>query len=362
MKRFSPSLSSLKAYGTDGEKALSNAFKQDFEGAVIGQGDARLTETYAHLAVSPDNWRKMNPPARRKYLTKAKESGPLSSSSVSVTVSAKSCGITSIPHAILANQFSKADRLLRSNKVSSGFGASNSLFVASESSPAPHVITVYANGKFACDDKCPAYKHSKLCSHTLAAAEFSKKTDAFIKWYKSSCHGTSVTEMSAIGIDIKQSGRKPNQRKKGKSASRVPDFTVLHKDQIDVVSKQRTPQPQPIAIKIVKKDGNHQVVSNNPFTLAFLQDHPRVTTCCGCHSKFAKRGDGQPFPPPNDIVISHKECTTWHDKDNVLRMGKEQNAYFHVSIACIRKGNGKGNADFHSHQLEVNDIVKQRLV
>jgi len=42
-------------------------------------------------------------------------------------------------------------------------------------------------------------------------------------------------------------------------------------------------------------------------------------------------------------------------------MGKEQNAYFHVSIACIRKGNGKGNADFDGHQIEVNDIIKERL-
>jgi len=60
-----------------------------------------------------------------------------------------------------------------------------------------------------CDDKCPAHKHSKLCSHTVAAAEFSKKTDPFIEWYKSSGHATSVTQMSEFGIDTKKSGRKP---------------------------------------------------------------------------------------------------------------------------------------------------------
>ena len=105
------------------EKVHQIVNQQDtlIEGAIIGQGDVKLTKPYAHLAVSPDSWRKMNPSARRKYLTKAKESGPLSSATVSLSVSAKTSGITGVPFTILENQFSKAGRLLRLNKVSAGF-------------------------------------------------------------------------------------------------------------------------------------------------------------------------------------------------------------------------------------------------
>lgn len=42
MKKFNPSISQLKAYGTDGELALSNAFKQEFP-----QADHHLC--YLHL-------------------------------------------------------------------------------------------------------------------------------------------------------------------------------------------------------------------------------------------------------------------------------------------------------------------------
>ena len=355
------------------EKVHQIVNQQDtlIEGAIIGQGDVRLTKPYAHLAVSPDSWRKMNPSARRKYLTKAKESGPLSSATVSLSVSAKTSGITGVPFTILENQFSKAGRLLRLNKVSAGFGAANSLLVASESSPKPHVITVCSNGKFACDDACPAYHHSNICSHTLAAAEFSGKTNEFLKWYNASGHSTSVTRMAEFGIDTRKSGRKPNEKWKGKkSKSSDAEFIVHHIDRISInptiLQHQQPSLQKPIKIKIVKKDGQHQVVSdeniNKPFILTFLQDHPRVTTCSGCHSKFAKKGDGEPFPPPHDIIISHRECPTWRDKQNILRMGKEQAAYFHVSVACICKGNGKGNSDFDGSQLQIHPIVKLRLV
>ena len=56
-------------------------------------------------------------------------------------------------------------------RVKDGFQHDNTVLVASETSPKPHVVKEYKNGKFSCDDMCPAFNHSSLCAHTLAAAE-----------------------------------------------------------------------------------------------------------------------------------------------------------------------------------------------
>ena len=48
------------------------------KGAILDQGECRLTNEYSHLKISPERWRKMNPAERRAYTNKAKESDPLS--------------------------------------------------------------------------------------------------------------------------------------------------------------------------------------------------------------------------------------------------------------------------------------------
>ena len=48
-------------------------------------------------------------------------------------------------------------------RVKDGFRHDDTVLVASETSPKPHVVTEYKNGKFGCDDMCPAFNHSGLC-------------------------------------------------------------------------------------------------------------------------------------------------------------------------------------------------------
>ena len=43
--------------------------------------------------------------------------------------------------------------------------------VASFSHDKPHYISVTSDGRFECDDKCPAFKQHRICSHCVAAAE-----------------------------------------------------------------------------------------------------------------------------------------------------------------------------------------------
>ena len=79
------------------------------EGAILDQGECRLTNEYSHLKISPVTWRKMNPTERMAYNNKAKERGPVSQTSSTLSISYKQSGI---PESILSNQFAKARRLL----------------------------------------------------------------------------------------------------------------------------------------------------------------------------------------------------------------------------------------------------------
>ena len=61
-------------------KSQESVKEQDalLEGAILDQGECRLTNEYSHLKISLERWRKMNPAERRAYTNKAKESDPLS--------------------------------------------------------------------------------------------------------------------------------------------------------------------------------------------------------------------------------------------------------------------------------------------
>ncbi len=195
---------------TDKAHQIVNEQDAILEGAILRQGDARLTEPYSHLEISPERWRKMKPIERRNYLKKAKESGPSSENvPIGMSVSASDSGIRTVPASILQNQFAKAGRLLKSKQVVRGFDTeSNSLLVASDSSEKPHVVTQQQNGKFTCDD-CAAYYHSWICAHTLAAAEFDGRLSEFLTWFNVAGQGTNVSRMADFGIDTKKSGKKP---------------------------------------------------------------------------------------------------------------------------------------------------------
>ena len=313
----------------------------------------------------------MNPTERRAYTKKAKESGPMSQTLSTLSISHTQSGISGIPESILSHQFSKAQRLLRMNKVRRGFGVNDTLLVASDTSAKPHVIRQCKNGTFCYDDDCPAYNHSSLCAHTLAGVEFKGKLIDFVTWHQKTGVQTSVTKMCTYGLDVGSDGKKPHQRKRAKKTKGTENFNVEHVDRLQTPSHNR----QPVKMKIVQRNGEHEVLQEslaqtdeghregiNSYSLVFLSDHPRVTTCTGCGIKFARKADGGLFPPPHDVAITHKEHRPWKDRNTgILRVGKEQAVYFHVNISCVQKGNSISRATFDGAQLDIHPIVKQRL-
>ena len=93
------------------------------------------------------------------------------------------------------------------------------------------------------------------------------------------------------------------------------------------------------------------------FILVNLKDHPRVTSCGGCPYPFP-RVNKQTYPPPDDIVIAHKEQSVWRDRaTGVLRKSnKAANRYYHPNIQCVRKGNNGGNNSFSFKDLDITTI------
>ena len=127
------------------------------------------------------------------------------------------------------------------NKVRHGFGEDDTLLVASDTSAKPHVIRQCKNGKFCCDDDCPAYNHSSLCAHTLAAAEFKDKLVDFVTWHKKTGVQKSVTKMSTYGLDVGSAGKKPHRRRRAKKTKEKENFIVEHVDRVQTPSQNRQP-------------------------------------------------------------------------------------------------------------------------
>lgn len=111
--------------------------------------------------------------------------------------------------------------------------------------------------------------------------------------------------MFTYGLDVGNAGKKPHQRKRGKKSKRAESFVTEHVDRLQSTADVQ----QPVKLKIIRRNGHHEVSggSVNPFSLVFLSDHPRVTTCTGCSRRFARMADGGLFPPLDDIVTTHRE-------------------------------------------------------
>ena len=65
----------------------------------------------------------------------------------------------------------------------------------------------------------------------------------------------------------------------------------------------------------------------------------RIKKCYGCSSEFTRKVDGSLPDPPLNLVISHEERREFRDASNALRLGNNQNVYYHPNVSCIRRRN-----------------------
>ena len=64
-----------------------------------------------------------------------------------------------------------------------------------------------------------------------------------------------------------------------------------------------------------------------------------IKKCRGCGAAFSRKVDGSPPEPPNNLVICHEERRPFSDAQNVTRMSRPQNVYYHPNVSCIRRQN-----------------------
>ncbi len=121
------------------------------------------------------------------------------------------------------------------------------------------------------------------------------------------------------------------------------------------------PEPSHLKMKIIKRDGVHVAfrAEKKEFNLDFLENHPRVVICAGCRKKFPRGSQGNPFPPPDNLLVSHLEQGAKRLSNGVLQVfGKKSLRYYHPNMQCVRKGNHGGNTAFTGADIDCHSITE----
>ncbi len=75
----------------------------------------------------------------------------------------------------------------------------------------------------------------------------------------------------------------------------------------------------------------------------------RIKKCKGCNRNFARKVDGSPPDPPLNLVVAHEERHPFTDMQNIKRLSRPQNTYYHTNVSCIRAT----NPSFQDSQLQI---------
>ena len=88
--------------------------------------------------------------------------------------------------------------------------------------------------------------------------------------------------------------------------------------------------------------GPQSIVPLNPaqadiFLVMMLSGN--ISRCQGCSGKILRGGDGKPLPPPDDLVVQHKEYVLFQNpKSGIFQLSRElRNVYYHLRSSCISK-------------------------
>ncbi|XP_062568607.1 uncharacterized protein LOC134230774 [Saccostrea cucullata] len=301
--------------------------------SLIGKGEYRLKKEYQHLQV-PDNiyWRK-TPLQREAVFTKMlKEPLQAQGGDVmchtdtdqeienlqehpSLPVSPENSQITNIPFQILKTIFEEAQTIIHSvNGIVEmpGYTDRSSLFILNVSHPKdPYkVCKLKTTSFFTCENRCHRFSSFKLCSHTIAAANYCDILQDFIKIYneKYKTLGPSLTKMALANMP--------------KSRGQKPKGTSVRKGQNNKCNTE-----------IIEFETPHRPSLEQPFHLTFLAGI--VKKCYGCGQCFSDRHRS----PPNDLILKrfdHRKYLSPNSK-TYKTTPTLQNTYYHLNSDCCRR-------------------------
>ena len=64
-----------------------------------------------------------------------------------------------------------------------------------------------------------------------------------------------------------------------------------------------------------------------------------ISRCQGCSGKIMRDSNGKPLPPPNDLVVQHKEQVLFiNPKTGVFQLSSgHRNVYYHAHLSCVKQ-------------------------
>ena len=250
----------------DNLRQLVEEQQREVEKAVVECGKYFLQRQYTEVGVSQSKWSSMSKDQRKLRLrVLAVSDGPSTSRSTDTQNSgADSLFAVDYPSAEITSRQSPvqpANATLLSNRLSvltTKLGLPNAAIegiakkaveiqstdggivpapghrseakmVISRSGKRPHlVLPKKKSGGLSCDDDCPQYKSAKLCSHTVAAAEYNHQLDQFISSYGNIKKVPNITKLATTSMP-RGRGRKGS---KAPSKRRPP---VLLKQELSLI-------------------------------------------------------------------------------------------------------------------------------
>ena len=379
--------------------------------SLSGRGQFRLCPEVAHYGVPSQSWMKMTAEQRREVVSafdKAKlpriavqtEENHVESCTTSdllafepeasLSISAEDSGIVSIPLVTLSGMWDKASELLSTkNSITPAPGNDyNARMVVSRSQDVPHHIRCHSDGQYLCDNHCPQWMSSQVCSHTLAVAEQNNELLKFLEWYVKHGKGPNLSSLALSGLPKGrgQKGGRP-KRQRARSSTPAPDnysfrpglvssTAVAESGSItqspvlqfsghqQPVSVSLSAHPVTMSVPMLQHQGNnsesHAVMHQgqkgqghsltlgppplinvakqnvNPFFLKKLTGNIRI--CQGCRGSL-RLVDGTIPNPPHDIVVARLETRPFRDQSGNLKTpSRASAAHYHARLACVRAG------------------------
>jgi hypothetical protein len=204
------------------------------EMAVIGRGAYRFCERYKEFEIDQLTWIRMTSKQREFHLKRVATVAPvgplghlsllqhsITESPLSISFEAACAYTDNIPKETFQGIYIKAGELLNTtNAVVSGpcslSSATQTVVVASKSSVKPRIISRTSKGKFSCEASCPNWASSRICSHVVAAAQFSSELEDFLSNCNKKKRPPNLSSLSKVGLPggAGKKGNKPPRKRK----------------------------------------------------------------------------------------------------------------------------------------------------
>ena len=64
-----------------------------------------------------------------------------------------------------------------------------------------------------------------------------------------------------------------------------------------------------------------------------------ISRCQGCLGKISRSSDGKVLPPPDDLVLQHKEQVLFNNpKTGMYQLSRDyRNVYYHARLSCVKR-------------------------